>query len=183
VPTWICLLRAVNLGSHQKVAMPTLRSVLTEAGFGDVRTYVQSGNVVLTSPTRTASRVGDAVRRTIAEGLGVDTPVIVRTPAQLAAVAAWNPFSDDAEQRPQRVYVTCLPAEPPAAMVAELLAGEWAPDQVAVRGAEVVAAYGDGMHASRLERSALMRRVCADGTARNWRTLHALLDLSAPTSA
>jgi uncharacterized protein (DUF1697 family) len=183
VPTWICLLRAVNLGSHQKVAMPVLRSALTDAGFGDVRTYVQSGNVVLTARTRTASRVGAAVRSTLAERLGVDTPVLVRTPAELAAVAAWNPFPDDAEQRPQRVYVTCLPAEPPEGMVAELLAVDWSPDRVAVRGTEVVAAYADGMHASRLERSPLMRRVCADGTARNWRTLRALLDLSAASPA
>jgi len=183
VPTWICLLRAVNLGSHQKVAMPALRTALAEAGFGDVRTYVQSGNVVLTSSTRSAGRVGEAVRRTVVEGFGVDTPVIVRTPAELAAVATWNPFPDDAERRPQRVYVTCLPTEPSAAAVAELLEGAWAPDRVAVRGREVVASYADGLHASRLERSVVMRRVCADGTARNWRTLRALLDLGGPTSA
>jgi len=183
VPTWICLLRAVNLGSHQKVAMPALRTALTDAGFGDVRTYVQSGNVVLASPTRTAARVGEAVRSTIAERLGVDTPVVVRTPADLAAVAAWNPLPEDAEERPQRVYVTYLPSDPPAEMVTELLAADWSPDRVAVRGREVVAAYADGMHASRLERSTLMRRVCADGTARNWRTLRALVDLSASPSA
>lgn len=183
MPTWICLLRAVNLGSHQKVAMPALRTALSDAGFGDVRTYVQSGNVVLSSPLRTPSRVGEAVRRTVSEGFGVDTPVIVRTPAQLVAVAAWNPFPEDAEQRPQRVYVTCLPTEPDAGAVADLLAGEWAPDRVAVRGREVVAAYADGLHASRLERSALMRRVSGDGTARNWRTMLALVELSAATPA
>lgn len=181
MPTWICLLRAVNLGSHQKVAMPGLRTALADAGFGEVRTYVQSGNVVLTSPARAPSRVGEAVRRTVLESFGVDTPVIVRTPAQLAAVVAWNPFPEDAEQRPQRVYLTCLPDDPPPRAVAELVEGDWGPDRVAVRGREVVAAYADGLHASRLERSALMRRVCADGTARNWRTTLALLELSATT--
>jgi uncharacterized protein (DUF1697 family) len=60
--TWVCLLRAVNVGGRNKVPMAQLRDVLSADGFADVRTYVQSGNVVLTSPLRSPSKVSDAVR-------------------------------------------------------------------------------------------------------------------------
>ena len=91
--TWICLLRAVNLGNHNKVSMPVLREALSAEGFGAVRTYVQSGNIVLTSRHRSAAAVGDAVAAVVERCAGVRTPVIVRTPAQLDAIAAWDPFA------------------------------------------------------------------------------------------
>jgi uncharacterized protein (DUF1697 family) len=178
VPTWVCLLRAVNLGSHHKVSMPVLREALTAAGYRDVRTYVQSGNVVLRTPTRSARKVADGVRAVVAEHFDVDTPVLVRTADELAEVLAWNPFPDDAATHPQRVYVVHLDAEPDPADVAALLAQDWSPDQVSVQGRDVVMAYAEGLHRSRLERSAALKRITATGTARNWRTLQACLDLA-----
>ncbi|MFN8169302.1 MAG: DUF1697 domain-containing protein [Candidatus Nanopelagicales bacterium] len=80
MPTWVALLRAVNLGSHNKVNMPALRAALTEVGFGDVRTYVQSGNVVLSSPARTPTKVAAGVGDVLRASFGIDTPVLVRTP-------------------------------------------------------------------------------------------------------
>ncbi len=178
MPTWVCLLRAINLGSHNKVNMPALREALTEAGYQDVRTYVQSGNIVLRTPTRSARKVGDAVRTVVAERFDVDTPVLVRTADELAQVLAWNPFPVEAAAQPQKVYVVHLDAQPDPADVEALLAQDWSPDQVAFQGRDVVLAYADGLHASRLERSAALKRITARGTARNWRTLQACLDLA-----
>lgn len=176
MPTWVALLRAVNLGAHNKVSMPRLREVLADAGFTDVRTYVNSGNVVLGSPLRSAAKVGQAVHDVIAEHFGVDTPVMLRTGPQLAAVLAWNPFPDAVADHPHLVAVLHLSAEPDAAAVETLLAGDYAPVRVAHRGAEVVVDWHDRSGRPSVDR--VLRKLGVEATARNWRTLTALVELT-----
>src|SRR5437868_6739570 len=81
----ILLLRGINLGPHRRVPMPELRTALSEAGFADVQTYVQSGNVVLTSRASPA-KVGARAEALIAERFGLDVDVIVRTAEELSEV-------------------------------------------------------------------------------------------------
>jgi uncharacterized protein (DUF1697 family) len=178
MPTWVCLLRAVNLGSHNKVNMPALRDALGEAGFRDVRTYVQSGNVVLSSSARSPATVARAVHDVLHESFDIDTPVLVRTPAQLRAVAEWNPFAEQSAERPASVHVLHLDDDPEPDALGTLLGTDWGDDRVAARGREIVLAYGESMHDSRLQHAALLRRLSVTGTARNWRTLLALVDLA-----
>jgi uncharacterized protein (DUF1697 family) len=176
VPTWVALLRAVNLGSHNKVSMPTLRTVLTDAGFGDVKTYVNSGNVVLDSTLRSPAKVGQRVHDLIAEHFGVDTPVMMRTGAQLAKVLEWNPFPDAAAGRPNLVAVLHLSGEPEAAAVQTLLAGDYAPVRVAHRGEEVVVDWHERFGRPKVDTA--LKKLGVDATARNWRTLTALVELT-----
>lgn len=176
MPTWVALLRAINLGSRNKVSMPALRTALTEAGFTDVRTYVQSGNVVLGCELTDAAGVGSAVRKVVAEVSGVDTPVVVRRGAELAEVLAWNPFPEAAAAQPHLVQVVHLTGLPDPAAVEAVLATDVAPDAVAYRGLEVVIAYAAGSRNSRT--GSALRKLKVDGTARNWRTLTALVELT-----
>lgn len=176
MPTWVALLRAVNLGAHNKVSMPKLREALTGAGFTDVRTYVNSGNVVLGSSLRSAAKVGTAVHDVIAEHFGVDTPVMMRTGPQLAKVLAWNPFPDAAADHPHLVAVLHLSGEPAAAAVKTLLAGDYAPVRVAHRGAEVVVDWHERSGRPKVDRA--LKKLGVDATARNWRTLAALVELA-----
>jgi uncharacterized protein (DUF1697 family) len=176
VPTWVALLRAVNLGARNKVSMPVLREQLTAAGCTNVRTYVNSGNVVLDSPLRSPAKVGAAVHAVIRDHFGVDTPVIVRTGPQLAAVLAWNPFPAAAADRPNLVAVLHLAAEPTAAAVDALLAGDHAPVRVAHRGAEVVVDWHDRTGVPAVDRA--VRKLGVEATARNWRTLTALVEMT-----
>ena len=112
------------------------------------------------------------------ETFSIDTPVLVRTPAQLRAVAEWDPFADQSAERPTSVHVLHLDAEPDPEALAALLGTDWGADRVAARGLEVVIAYGETMHDSRLQHAALLKRLAVTGTARNWRTLLALVDLA-----
>ena len=118
MPEWICLPRAINLGSVNKVGMPQLRKALEAAGFDDVRTYVQSGNVVMASRKGTA-RVSAELEEAIAERLGVRTPVIVRTRDELAEVIARNPLPE-AVADPKRFQVSFLSGKPATAIVRRL---------------------------------------------------------------
>ena len=178
MPTWISLLRAVNLGSHNKVSMPALREHLAEAGFGDVRTYVQSGNLVTTSGHRTERGVARAVAKVVAERHGVEVPVIVRSPEDLARVVALNPFPAAAKRQPKLVSVVFFEqelGETDAFVEHAVSLGE----EVVVDGRELYISYtARGVHASKLTPAVLRRRLGQDGTARNWRTVQALVDLT-----
>lgn len=162
MPVWVSLLRGVNLGARNQVSMPRLREALESAGFADVRTYVQSGNVVARSRHRSRDRVASEVRALVREHFGVDAAVIVRTPAQLASVLDWNPFPTDAVARPATVQVIHLTERPDKDRLAALLAEDWAPDDVAARGEEVVIRYAATMHRSRLQHATVLRRLGAD---------------------
>ncbi len=178
---WVALLRGINLGARNKVPMPALREALAGSGCADVRTYVQSGNVLLRSRHRSPAAVARLVRTVVRREFGVDTPVVVRTPAELAAVRDWNPFPGAAAERPELVQVTHLFEVPTPQAVRTLLADvRGLREQVAVRAAEVVVEHADSVHSSRVQGAWLARRLGGvEGTARNWRTLTALCELTA----
>lgn len=176
MPTWVALLRAVNLGARNKVSMPTLRTVLADAGFTAVKTYVNSGNVVLDSTLRSPAKVGQAVHDVVVEHFGVDTPVLMRTGAQLAQVLDWNPFPDAAAGHPHLVAVLHLSGEPEAAAVETFLAGDYAPVRVAHRGAEVVVDWHERFGRPKVDTA--LKKLGVQATARNWRTLTALVELT-----
>lgn len=180
MPTWVALLRAVNLGSNNKVSMPVLRTVLADAGFTDVKTYVNSGNVVFGSTLRSPAKIGQAVHDLIAEHFGVDTPVIMRTGPQLAAVLDWNPFPDAAAERPHLVAVLHLSGEPEAERVKAFLAGDYAPVRVAHRGEEVVVDWHERFGRPKVDTA--LKKLGVHATARNWRTLTALTEMTRVTS-
>lgn len=174
MPTWVALLRAVNLGKVNKVSMPVLREALTEAGFTNVRTYVQSGNILVDSPLRSAAKVGAEVGRIVHERFGVDTPVVMRTGRQLCEILEWNPFPEAAAERAKLVHVVHLTGTPDADKVEQFLAAGGA--TVAHRGDDVVVDWVDATGAGPADKA--LRKLGVQGTARNWRTLTALVDLT-----
>lgn len=122
-----------------------------------------------------------AVREVVRATCGVDVPVVVRSPLELRDVLAWCPFPD-ADARPTATHVLHLSVEPDPERAAALAAQDWAPDGLAVRGREVVVQYAEAMHGSRLQHATVLRRLGVDGTARNWRTLQALVELTVENS-
>jgi uncharacterized protein (DUF1697 family) len=101
---WVSLLRGINLGARNKVNMNRLRDALAAAGFADVRTYVQSGNVITSSGHLGPEPVGQAVRAVVREHFDLDVPVVLRSPQQLRDVLGWCPFPQDAAARPTAVH-------------------------------------------------------------------------------
>lgn len=174
----VFLLRGVNVGGRNAVPMAPLREALTRAGFGEVATHLASGNVIAVPPSADLAAAADAVRDVIAAEFGVTTPVIVRTPSEVADVLAWNPFPAIVSEAPSRLHVLFLDGDPDAGGVVELLAVDWGADEVQVRGREVALGYAESMHTSRLTYTKVLRLLGVDGTARNWRTVQALASLT-----
>src|SRR6516162_9366353 len=116
----ILLLRGINLGPHKRVPMPELRALLTDGGFSEVRTYVASGNVVLSSDAGPGSVAAEA-ERLIAERFGFGVDVIARTGGELAEVVERNPLADVAVN-PKRYQVSFLEREPDPAALERIMA-------------------------------------------------------------
>ena len=113
MPTHVALLRGINLGGRNRVAMADLRAVVGELGHTDVSTYIQSGNVLFTAPPDAeAAAVAQVMTAAIAGKLGVTAPVVVVTRNELVRIADDNPFPDEPD--PRRVHAVVL-SEPPGA--------------------------------------------------------------------
>jgi uncharacterized protein (DUF1697 family) len=171
----IVLLRGVNLGSSNRLAMPALREALTGAGFAAVRTHVQSGNIVLDS-ARAGDEVAAAVSQVLVEEFGLDVPIVVRTDAEFAAVVAGNPFPDEAASNPKLLQVTfrAEPLEPEDLAGLKERAG--ATEKVAGNGREIYSWHPDGIARSKLAMALTPKYAAA--TARNWATVTKLLEMA-----
>lgn len=174
MPTWVCLLRAVNLGKQRKLPMPALRAALTTAGMIDVRTYPQSGNVIVQSPLQAHEEVSDLVRAVIGGEFALDVPVVTRRPAEIDDVIAANPFATQALQRAHLVRVIFLAAVPSVGRTSRLMSDISLRETCQVAGSHVYVDYGDGVHNTGRTASSITRALGVDGTERNWRTVLAL---------
>ncbi|TQL03610.1 DUF1697 domain-containing protein [Cellulomonas sp. SLBN-39] len=174
----VALLRGVNVGGASRVPMAELRAVVHACGYGDVRTYVTSGNVVLTSPDPDPADVAARLREACAQAFPAAPDVVVRTRAQLDAVVAANPFLDR-DDDPTHHHVVFLPGAEPATAPALDLA-PYAPEEFAVGDRELYLHLPHGMGRSALA-VAVTRATRGRGTARNWRTVTTLAGLAAAT--
>jgi len=172
----IVLLRGINIGPRNRVAMPALRELLTGAGFADVRTYVQSGNVVLETRRKPAA-VGKACEKLIAAELGLEIAVVVRTRAELAEVVGRNPLGDIADE-PKRYQVSFLESEPDPKAVEKVSALAVDGERMEAIGREIYAWHPDGVARSKLWAGLAGKGLGVKATARNWTTVTALLAMA-----
>jgi uncharacterized protein (DUF1697 family) len=178
VTTQIVLLRGINIGPRNRIAMPELREALAEAGFADVRTYVQSGNVVLSAP-RKPDATAREVERLIAERFGLEIAVVVRTKAELARVVKKNPLAKVVKD-PKRYQVSFLGGRLDAASVKKLEAAVAGEEQLVVDGRELYAWHDAGVARSKLWAALAGKGLGVTATARNWTTVTKLLELANP---
>src|SRR5581483_5832682 len=164
----VVLLRGINLGSRNRISMPELRGALEEAGYDDVQTYVQSGNVVLSSG-KSAAAVAREVERLIAERFGLEIAVVTRTRSELARVVERNP-------------VSFLEAKPKAELVRKLEAAAVDSERVVAAGREIYAWHPAGVARSKLWSLLAGQKLGVTATARNWTTVTKLLELADPES-
>jgi uncharacterized protein (DUF1697 family) len=189
--THVALLRGINLGGRNKVAMADLRELVAGLGHAGVSTYIQSGNVLFDAGGTAGSGEADSsalaaeLADAITAGLGVTAPVVVLSRDELAAVIAANPFPGEPD--PKRVHAVvlsgALEAEPTGKIDAALArsAAKGARDELAVVGRTLYLHTPDGFGNSDLS-AAVLRiltspRAGVTGTARNWATMTKLLDL------
>ncbi len=176
MPRYAALLRGMNIGDR-RMKMADLRAAVEGAGFADVATLLQSGNVVFSADEEDEQALRSRLEQAIEIAAGFASPVVLRTRDELAGVLERNPLADVADD-PRRYQVTFLSAPLPADAVAEIEALDAAPEAIAVAGREIYTWHPGGIGRSPLwGRLSKLPRQGALGTSRNWATVEKLLAL------
>lgn len=173
--TFVALLRGVNVGGINKLPMADLRALMTEMGFGNVQTYIQSGNVVFTAGEVECEPVRLRLEAAIADRFGFSPLIIVLTAAQFLNAAHSNPFGDFTHY-PAKLHVGFMATPPEMSALKDLLTKPQGTDQWSVAGAMFYLHAPDGMGKSVLA-PFIERTLKVPVTFRNWRTVLALSDM------
>jgi uncharacterized protein (DUF1697 family) len=173
------LLRAVNIGSSQ-VSMAELRKLFDALGAADVKTYVQSGNVVFTSKERDVTKLTRSISQRIRRDLGLDATVLLRTKAELAKVVASNPFVKRGLD-PKTLHVTFLADKPHRERVRGIGDAPRGDDEFTIVGREVFVYCPNGYGRTKINNTFFEKKLGVAATTRNWRTVETLVELASAT--
>ena len=174
--TYVALLRGINLGARNKVAMADLRALIDRLGAEDVATYVQSGNVVFKSSDG-AEKLTGAIQRRIRRDLGLSVSVLVLTRPQLAKVLAGNPFAKG-KRDPAKLHVTFLAEKPARTKVSKLDPERAEPDEFRLVGKQIYLHCPNGYGRTKLTNAYFEKQLGVTATTRNWRTVTKLGELT-----
>jgi len=173
---WVALLRGVNVGGKRIVPMKPLVEIFTEAKCVNVRSYIQSGNVVFTASPKVVKALPVLLERKMTERFGFSAPIILRNREELQKVARGNPFLKAG--MPQiTLYVYFLAEEPSAAAIKSLDPNRSPGDRFQVAGREIYLHLPSGMGRSKLTSTYFDSKLSTIATARNWATVLKLLEM------
>jgi uncharacterized protein (DUF1697 family) len=172
----IVLLRGVNVGGRNRVGMQALREALRQAGMQQVRTYLQSGNVVIESNAAAAALAREC-EQIIAERFGLEVAVLVRTRDELAKVLRHDPLGGHADN-PKLYQVSFCSAKPDKEAVRRVAERAVGGERLVAHGREIYAWFPDGVGRSRLAAQLSRQALGVTVTARNWTTVAKLLALA-----
>jgi|SRR5690349_4551496 len=173
---YVALLRGINVGGHRKVAMADCRRWFEELGYAQVRTYVQSGNVVLRC-AQPAAKLAPEIEDKLEQCAGFPVRVIIRSARELHKVRQRNPFLARPGVDLSKLHVTFLAKKPLASARLSLAALAAKRDELEVAGANLFLYCPAGYGQSKLSNNMLERLTAAVATTRNWRTVNQLCAL------
>ena len=167
----IALIRGINVGGHQAVAMSDLRDLLTQLGFESARSLLQSGNLVFRCDARTAGELERMLEMEAETRLGIHADFLIRSAKEWREVVARNPFRKEAERDPSHLVVMFLKSAANAKDVKVVQAAIAGPEIVRADGKHLYIVYPDGIGRSRLTNALIEKKLGIRGTARNWNTV------------
>lgn len=176
--TYLALLRGINVAGKNKVPMKGLRAVLEELGYEDVRTYVQSGNVVFESGSRSAKKLASAIEDAMSRSFDLDVSVMIRTRREFERVVGDSPFTVETT-KPSFLHVMFMDRAAPSRAVETLDHDRSPPDEFEVKGREVYLLFPNGAGRSKLTNDYFEKKLEVRSTARNWNTITKLLEMMA----
>jgi uncharacterized protein (DUF1697 family) len=168
--TFVALLRGINVGGKRALPMKELVAIFAAAGCGNVRSYIQSGNVVFEAGARAATRAMAAARARILEDFGIDVPLIVRSADEMRRVIDENPFLRDGAPE-KTLHVAFLADQPNAERVRALDPNRSLPDSFVVVGRDIYLRLPNGAGRSKLTNAYFDSKLDTISTGRNWRTV------------
>jgi uncharacterized protein (DUF1697 family) len=174
--TYVGLLRGINVGGNKMVAMADLREMITALGFTDVKTLLQSGNVVFRGAARAPAKLEAQLEAALEKRFGMTVDFHVRTADEWKAIVKANPFTAEAQKDPSHLLVSCFKAPLDKANVKAFQAAITGPETLKADGRHLYMMFPDGIGNSKAL-PLIDRKLAAKGTARNWNTVQKLLAL------
>jgi uncharacterized protein (DUF1697 family) len=171
MPSYVALLRGINVGGRNMVAMSDLRAMLDELGMTNSRSLLQSGNLVFAANRRSPDALERLLEAETAKRQGVAADYLVRTAEEWKALIAANPFPTEAERDPSHLLVQCQKSAPTAAEVKTLQAAIRGPEIVKAVGKQLYIVYPIGIGKSKLTNAIIEKTLGSRGTGRNWNTV------------
>ena len=170
---YIAVLRGINVGGHRKIKMQELRERLTEAGFENVQTYIQSGNVIFDSKKKNGIELGKIIERLVLEHFGHEVPVIVWKASEIVAAIQENPFS-----KTDDCHLVFLEEKPDNDDILKIEKIDFGEESFQITGRRVYLQIPGSYHRSKLSNSFFEKNLHTKATTRNWKTVLQLNELS-----
>ncbi len=174
----ICLLRAVNVGSHNRMKMDALRELFPALNCDNACTYVQSGNVVFLTAERRLPRLAEEIEGEVQRKFGFHSVVVLRSVAEMRKAVQQNPFRNRRGIQANRLLVTFLTAEPAAEYARRIRLLKADPEEIHLLGRELYIYYPNGLARPKVPWTSLEKALQVPGTARNWNTVTKLLEMA-----
>lgn len=178
MPTYIALLRGINIGPHKRMKMEKLVSSCATCGWAGARTYIQSGNVVFTGPKASPAAISKKLEAQIVADFGFSSDVLVRTQEEMGKIIAANPLLKSRDLATEKFHVVFLPGPARPEAVEKLKSLILAPDRVQVAEKEIYFYFPNGVSGSSLWKHSLDKIMQVSGTMRNWNTVTKLYEIA-----
>ena len=168
--TYISLLRGINVGGHAQIKMKDLTEIYNSSGFKNVRTYLQSGNVIFDSSTNNDEKIIKKIENNIETKYGFKVKIILRTPDELNKIIKLNPFLKRADVDKERLYLTFLSEKPEASSVKNLEIKKAPDEEFQIINKEIYLYLPNGFGTAKLQVGLFEKKLKITATARNWKT-------------
>jgi uncharacterized protein (DUF1697 family) len=178
VPSYIAMLRGINVSGRRIVRMEQLRQSCAALGFRGVETYVQSGNIIFADTGRSPARLSKCIGEAILRDFGFAAPVLVKTSNEMKEVIAKNPFVRQEGIDASKLHVTFLFEAAPRDGWKKLAAISSGADRFYATGREIYLYCPGGYGRTKLSNSALEKALSVEATTRNWRTVETLFEMA-----
>jgi uncharacterized protein (DUF1697 family) len=173
----VALLRGINVGGKNKVPMQDLVAIFTAVGCTDVKTFINSGNVVFAAPATLLKKIPELVTAAIQKKCGCNTPVVMRSAKEMRAAFENNPFMQENPEE-NALHVMFLGDAPSAKLIQSLDPTRNPPERFIVRGKDIYLHMPKGMGQTKLTNAYFDSKLKTVSTARNWRTVAKLVELA-----
>ncbi len=178
MPTYIALLRGINVSGHKQVKMSLLQELFRNLGFEHVQTYIQSGNVIFNSPSSPVSTLAAKVKTVVQKEFGYSVPVLIIPAVDLERVLQNNPFLREKNIDPSKLFVTFLSQAPSKPSLVKLTSIKTGRDRFHSEGNLVYLHCPNGYGGSKLSNNTIEKTLNLEATTRNWKTVNELYRLS-----
>jgi uncharacterized protein (DUF1697 family) len=177
MPTYIALLRGINVSGQRLIKMTDLKELFEAQGFQNVQTYIQSGNVIFSSKEKSSDKIKNIISNSIKQKFGFDVGVLVITPDKIEYVLKNNPYIKKKKDI-DRLYVTFLSGLPSSENIKKLNLIDYSPEEYIMDDKLVYLHVPNGYGKAKLNNNLFENKLKVEATTRNWKTINKLWELS-----